>query len=324
MRWLVVLVGIATGCYDPNAQPGSPCGENGACPGALVCVSGTCQRDANDPDASVDSAPPADAEVDAMVDAITTPTDNDGDGVANMQDNCVALANADQHDEDNDSVGDVCDNCPHIANANQTNAMDNDSVGDVCDPNPTLGGDSIARFLPMHVVPPMVTTLGTWTQMGDAYVHTNNQDSALVVQGGPWTNTTVLISGTQQANIVPQVWVAATVGESAGGYYHCGYDDEDYNNGNTDFHRAVWGPGIGTNWSFSDAIDHFNAARLMGAFTIRLRGDATANEIDCTVTDSRGAVNTNSKPAPMLNPGNVGVRSVGITYSVSYIVVFTR
>ncbi len=201
--------------------------------------------------------------------------------------------------------------------------MDADSVGDVCDPNPTMGGDSIARFLPMHVMPPMVTTTGGWTQMGDAYVHTNNNDSSLIVQGGPWTNMTVVISGTQQANIVPLVWIAATVGEAASGYYHCGYDDEQPG-GNADYHRAVWGHGIGTDWDFADAVDHFNAARLLGAFTIRLHGNATSNEIDCTVNDSRGTVNLPSEPAPMLDAGNVGIRSEGITYAVNYIVVFRR
>lgn len=323
MRWVVVLVGIAAGCFDPNAQPGSPCGENGACPGALVCVNGTCQRDGSDPDASIDS-PPADAEVDAMIDALTTPTDNDGDGVTNMQDNCVAMSNADQHDEDADSVGDVCDNCPHVANANQANAMDSDSVGDVCDPNPTLGGDSIARFLPMHVVPSMVNTLGTWQQIGDAYVHTNNQDSALVVEGGPWADTTVLISATQQANIVPYVWVAATVGESAGGYYYCGYADEQ-SGSYTDYHRAMWGPGSGTDWVYEDAVEHYNAQRLAGAFTIRLHADAAADKINCTAIDTRGTVNTGTQPTgDPFTPGNVGIRSEGITYSVNYIVVFTR
>lgn len=326
MRWAAIVLGLATGCFDPSVQPGAPCASNGACPGSLVCVDGYCERAGGaDPDAPIDSAvvdAAPDADIDAMIDAMTTPADTDGDGVANMQDNCAAMANADQHDEDNDSIGDVCDNCPHVANANQANAMDNDSVGDVCDPNPTLGGDSIARFLPMHVVPPMVTTSGGWSIVGDAYVHGNNMDASLIVQGGPWTNTTIVISGAQLANIVPFVWIAATVGESAGGYYHCGYEDE--NDGAPDYHRGVWGYGLNFDWEFYDAYDHFNAARLMGPFTIQLHGNAMADEIDCTMTDTRGTVSTGTLPADSLAPGNAGIRSEGISYQVNYIVVFKR
>ncbi|TWT46225.1 Alpha-agarase precursor [Phycisphaerae bacterium RAS1] len=58
--------------------------------------------------------------------------DTDGDGVADEQDNCVAVANADQTDTDGDGVGDACDNCPKDANADQADS-DNDGVGDVCD-----------------------------------------------------------------------------------------------------------------------------------------------------------------------------------------------
>ncbi|MFN0249849.1 MAG: thrombospondin type 3 repeat-containing protein [Kofleriaceae bacterium] len=325
MRRALILVGIA-GCFDPSVQPGAPCGENGACPGTLACMNGTCERAANGtPDANVDSndgALPDDAmiEPDApMFDA--GPMDNDGDGVANASDNCPQMANNDQHDEDNDAVGDVCDNCPHVANANQAAVMDNDSVGDACDPYPTTGGDSIVRFLPMHVVPPMVTTTGGWTQMGDAYVHPNNGDSALIVQGGPWTNPTIVVSAKQEANLVPLVRIAATVGEAAAGYVHCGYEDE----GDTsDYHRAVWGTGVGVAWDFWGAIDHYNPARLTGNFTIRVRGNAQDDNIDCTVNDGRGTVNTGTVSVNPLSPGNVGIRSDGITYSVNYIVVFNR
>lgn len=324
-RAVILVVGIAAGCFDPTVQPGSPCGENGACPGALVCVSGTCERTVGHDAAVLDDADTtSDApNIDAMIDAPPTPTDNDGDGVLNMQDNCIARANADQHDEDNDAVGDVCDNCPHIANANQAAVMDNDTVGDACDPYPTIGGDSIVRFLPMHVVPPMISTMGTWQLMNDAYVHTSNGDSALIVQGGPWSNPTILVSGKQETNLVPHVWIAATVGEVADSYYHCGFMDEQ-SGSYTDFHRGLWGPGMGTNWIFGDAVKHFEPTRLAGAFTIRLHGNAGADEIDCTVNDSRGAVDTNTIPADSLPPGNVGIRSDGITYSVQYVVVFNR
>jgi Gametolysin peptidase M11/Thrombospondin type 3 repeat len=59
-------------------------------------------------------------------------TDSDGDGVCNANDNCSAVANANQLDSDSDGRGDVCDNCPSVANANQAD-LDGDGVGNACD-----------------------------------------------------------------------------------------------------------------------------------------------------------------------------------------------
>ena len=86
------------------------------------------------------------------------PNDADFDGIADSNDNCPAVANADQADADNDGAGDVCDstpngdddadgvdnnidNCPAIPNADQADA-DNDGAGDVCDSTPN-GDDDV-------------------------------------------------------------------------------------------------------------------------------------------------------------------------------------
>jgi len=58
--------------------------------------------------------------------------DDDGDGVRNIDDNCVTVPNTDQGNDDGDLFGDVCDNCPSAANDNQTDS-DNDEIGDDCD-----------------------------------------------------------------------------------------------------------------------------------------------------------------------------------------------
>jgi uncharacterized delta-60 repeat protein len=76
-----------------------------------------------------------------------TPTDPDGDGVLNPDDNCPDVANPAQIDTDNDGLGDACDldddadgvadtadNCQLIPNPTQTNT-DNDALGDACDPD---------------------------------------------------------------------------------------------------------------------------------------------------------------------------------------------
>jgi uncharacterized protein YegL len=61
--------------------------------------------------------------------------DDDGDGIANSEDNCWKVSNKGQTDTDGDGYGDACDNCPKVPNWSQTDD-DKDGVGDVCDPDP--------------------------------------------------------------------------------------------------------------------------------------------------------------------------------------------
>ena len=73
--------------------------------------------------------------------------DADVDGIADANDNCPNVANADQADNDHDNLGDACDpdddndgvpdvsdNCPLTPNADQAD-NDHDGAGDVCDPD---------------------------------------------------------------------------------------------------------------------------------------------------------------------------------------------
>ena len=85
------------------------------------------------------------ASADLMATCPPSPPDGDGDGVLDVGDNCVLVANADQVDTDADSQGDACDvdddgdgvldvsdNCVLVANADQADT-DADSQGDACD-----------------------------------------------------------------------------------------------------------------------------------------------------------------------------------------------
>lgn len=71
---------------------------------------------------------------------ICGPSDRDGDGIPDSEDNCPNAENTDQSDLDGDNVGDVCDNCPEDPNPVQGD-IDDDGLGDICDncaasPNP--------------------------------------------------------------------------------------------------------------------------------------------------------------------------------------------
>jgi hypothetical protein len=71
-------------------------------------------------------------------------SDIDVDGVPDIQDNCVSIANFDQKDINNNGRGDVCDdfdkdgiinskdNCPDNPNRDQKDT-DSDGIGDICD-----------------------------------------------------------------------------------------------------------------------------------------------------------------------------------------------
>jgi hypothetical protein len=73
-----------------------------------------------------------------------TPSDGDADGIPDVSDNCVSVANADQRDADANGLGDACDdfdrdgvinsrdNCPDAANRLQSDE-DGDGIGDACD-----------------------------------------------------------------------------------------------------------------------------------------------------------------------------------------------
>jgi len=81
--------------------------------------------------------------------AIVVTVDTDGDGTADLLDNCPATVNADQADTDGDGVGDACDGCPNDADKRESGVCgcgkpdidsDNDGVPDCFDDCPNDPG----------------------------------------------------------------------------------------------------------------------------------------------------------------------------------------
>ena len=62
--------------------------------------------------------------------------DTDNDSIADVEDNCLTIANANQADRDNDDYGDACDDLPDDATEHRD--TDNDSTGDNSDNCPTI------------------------------------------------------------------------------------------------------------------------------------------------------------------------------------------
>ncbi|HYP39114.1 MAG TPA: thrombospondin type 3 repeat-containing protein [Chloroflexia bacterium] len=134
----------------------------GQCAGATIsCMRTLAQIAANNPGATITGGfginqGSGNATLVSAVDALILGTsgnsvtynfepDSDGDGVADIADNCPTVANADQADADNDGIGNACDsdddndgvadgsdNCPLNANSDQADT-DNDGLGDACD-----------------------------------------------------------------------------------------------------------------------------------------------------------------------------------------------
>ncbi len=70
-------------------------------------------------------------------------SDEDGDGISNVLDNCPLTTNPLQEDVDGDGVGDACDNCTQVANPDQRDTS-GDGFGNICDAD--LDGDAQVGF----------------------------------------------------------------------------------------------------------------------------------------------------------------------------------
>jgi len=169
MRRAWILLIAATGCFAPDPAVGVPCSADEHCPDGQFCVAhdgvSTCELQPGVDPPPPPPPPPA--------------SDRDGDGVADDDDNCPDLPNADQADEDFDRAGDGCDPCP-ISDDNTDG--DGDGLGDACDPNPATAGDTLVAFEGFdRDLPPDWTVSGTFNLAGGNGVAMSSETSSTVV-----------------------------------------------------------------------------------------------------------------------------------------------
>ncbi len=118
---------------------------------SIICPSGSCPYDDN-------GMTYPHFQITGSIDLTPSADDSDGDGVADDEDNCPDIANADQANNDGTEGGDICDpdddndgvlddfpdNCPFTANTDQ-NDLDSDGIGDACDID--IDGDGVDNDL---------------------------------------------------------------------------------------------------------------------------------------------------------------------------------
>ncbi len=129
--------------------------------------------------------------------------DADGDGVADVTDNCPTIANPTQDNSDGDPLGDACDNCPNVDNPGQEDG-DSDGVGDLCDncpddPNP-LQTDSDGNGVGDACEPPCLCLVGDADGSGAISI----ADVVYIIQrifgGGPAPTPYEVCSGDADCN----------------------------------------------------------------------------------------------------------------------------
>lgn len=277
---------------------------------ALAAGAGACGRldfEARDGGA----APPV---IDADSNA---PPDQDGDDVADGDDNCPAIGNPDQADEDGDLRGDVCDPCPIAVDDTD---QDGDGVGDACDPRPTLPGETIAFFDGFAAFEPSAWETfgdGAWSQVvpGEvAYDSVSFEPGALVipVDLAPPLHamTSVELHTLEQTNttlsLIDGVDVVAMDGEKCGvGALHTASPTL----ATGDFVANASVAENQTAWPGSTALGTVYALRL----------DHRDGILACRGSD--GAAMTSVQQPAMRTSGRLGVRLRGLDASVRYLLV---
>lgn len=260
-------------------------------------------------DAGVVEVDVAGSAIDAAPDAMTTPTDLDGDTIPNASDNCPMVSNPDQRDHDGDLVGDVCDNCPHVANPGQAAVLDSDKVGDACDPD-NARPDTLVFFEGFYAMPQgWVLPAGFSVSNGKLVGVFTGAEVAYKDQAMP-ANVTVIAQAAMAVQTGPSRNVSAVLRLVPGGdYYRCSMLDA----------RAEIAEQTGATFNTIDS-QAMNGATVND---ISLRFDITNGALDCVVR-AGPQVMLSGSGATALTGDRVGLRVRASTGTFDYVVVYSH
>lgn len=289
--------------------------------------------DVPDPDAAagdVDAAPP---DIDAMPppppDAM--PPDQDGDGVADALDNCVAIGNPAQYNEDGDERGDVCDNCPHLGNDDQASG-DGDAVGDACDPYPGLAGDTIALFDGFNGAtraPAWTAPVGadTWTVGGGLLHQTATTREEKILQYSGLVATLVSVDVALTPTTIPDSTDATDSVRSAG--VVTGFSSSGIATGRVavvaDLIRSESPAYLMTNFlgatadTGSGGWEYFGSTLSAARYLLSTSAGSSQQSID-GVEPGGGTATAAQSATP--NPAGIGLRTRNMAVDYEYIVVY--
>jgi hypothetical protein len=276
--------------------------------------------------AGVDAGSVLDARADAGPGSDGGPRDTDGDGIDDAIDNCVSLANPDQHDEDGDHVGDVCDPCPQVANA--TADGDGDGIPDACDPHPGTPGDVLVKFEPFTGTGNLPA--GWQSKGGGTPIDWKRGNDALTIAADSATRIAIFDTGAQHhaIDVGADVIAAANTGQlfltaltdarpDIHGFFGCGMRFDNQADGKT---REVFAFDQQDNPPFvllgTDSVDPPIAS---GSYRIQfvMEGGHEICVIPHDTNAHRQTVNFNSK-------GNtfVGLRANNVTIAFRYVAIY--
>lgn len=110
MRHALLALLVTTGCYDPSAATGVPCGPGGACPSDQQCVDGICDggEGISDADIEPDGPPLVDAAIDAPANLCAGGDDTCLVSCVDMDPDCETTCGDDRCVG---NAGELCGNC---------------------------------------------------------------------------------------------------------------------------------------------------------------------------------------------------------------------
>lgn len=281
-----------------------------------------------DIDARVDG-PGSDAALDGPPDAPPDsptpppPTDTDGDGVIDANDNCPAIANADQRDHDGDGKGDVCDLCPHLADATDPDG-DGDGVGDACDPRPATAGDARVLFEGFYDgtgFASWTTNGGTWAVANGVLTQSSSSSGftsaspnlAAITRAAVTTGVQLVALGNASQFTAPTV--AITEGQSGTSSYTC----------------EVTAPNNGTR---VQSVDAWFANMMIGGGTqssswpgtfaagsqLRLDSHIVATSHTCTAVQGGNTVSVTQSTGPTTGTISLSTQVLAVSFDYVFVV----